>query len=107
MSLFSNNPSLRNTSEESQTQGPAETAETVPQDPDNYSSHAEAAAFEGDWHDKYSNKCDMNITHIGGNYYDISLRWGTICWSLLGTYNTEDGNMQYTGTEFELVLEDI
>ncbi len=73
----------------------------------NYKQIPGGEKFTGARHDKYSNRCDMIVSHIGGNYYDINITWSngresTICMSFTGTYNSETDALDYTGTEYEL-----
>lgn len=86
--------------------------EPVSAEPDrNFEPVPGGEKFVCGWHDKYSNRCDMIISHIGGNYYDINLWWGSsaesaICMSFVGTYSAETDSLDYTGTEYELSVSD-
>lgn len=107
----SDSPDAQNSSESvSETSSEAETTVFTPDE--NYYENDEGTKFTAEWRDKYSGgRCNMIISHIGGNYYDISIRWKTselssICWSLLGTYNAGTDKMDYTGMEYEIFLTD-
>ncbi len=98
------------TSSAPETSAEARTTAFTPDE--NYYENAEGNKFTATWRDRYSGgRCNMVISHIGGNYYDISIRWKTselssVCWSFIGTYNAGTDKMDYTGMEYEIFLND-